>query len=93
MYRIASLSILAVAAVSTATYEKVFYNSLKATVCSAEDGNTAMERVKAASYHPDLLPIPEYVMNDTLRDWVPTDESAYFYPFSNGDYDNLLFSE
>ena len=54
---------------------------------------SAYERAHLASLNPDLLPIPEYVMNDAIRSWEPTDESAFYYQFSNGDYENLIIHD
>ena len=40
--------------------------------------------------NPDLLPIPEYVLNSAVRDdFVPTDK-ALFYHFSDGDVEPLV---
>ena len=40
--------------------------------------------------NPDLLPIPEYVLNSAVRDdFVPTDK-ALFYQFPDGDYEPLV---
>ena len=46
-----------------------------------------------AMNHPDMLPIPEYVMNDVVRTWEPQDDSAYFFTFANGDYENLVLHD
>ena len=46
-----------------------------------------------AAHNPDLLPIPEYVMNDTVRNWTSEEESVYFFKFANGDYDPLVLHD
>ena len=43
-----------------------------------------------AAMNPELLPIPEYVLNSAVRDdFVPT-EKALFYKFSDGDLEPLI---
>ena len=46
-----------------------------------------------AAYNPDLLPIPDYVMNDEVRNWTSEDEAVYFFKFKNGDYDPLVLHD
>ena len=47
--------------------------------------------VELAAQNPLLLPIPDYVMNDTVRAFEPTEESIHL-TLSNGEVHNLIFS-
>mmetsp|Transcript_36604 Transcript_36604/g.44709 ORF Transcript_36604/g.44709 Transcript_36604/m.44709 type:complete len:152 (+) Transcript_36604:205-660(+) len=49
----------------------------------------AKQIAQGAANYAALLPIPEYVINDKVRAFEPTDQARYII-FSNGDYENLL---
>ena len=41
--------------------------------------------------NPDLLPIPEFVLNAAIRDDFQVTDKGSFYTFSNGDKERLVF--
>ena len=48
--------------------------------------------MRAASFHPDLLPIPDYVLNQAVKNRPLTPEMEIFN-FSNGEYEYLVFKD
>ena len=48
--------------------------------------------MRAASFHPELLPIPEYVLNQAVKNRPLTPEMEIFN-FSNGEYEYLVFKD
>ena len=45
--------------------------------------------VRQAAFDIDLVPIPEYVINDAVRNQELTEEMEFF-KFTSGDYENLV---
>ena len=48
--------------------------------------------MRAASFHPELLPIPEYVLSQAVKNRPLTPEMEIFN-FSNGEYEYLVFKD
>ena len=48
--------------------------------------------MRAASFDPELLPIPEYVLNQAVKNRPLTPEMEIFN-FSNGEYEYLVFKD
>ena len=49
------------------------------------------ELARNAAFHSDLVPVPDYVLNDAVRNTELT-SAMEFFDFSSGDYENLVLS-
>ena len=53
---------------------------------------TTKQLVRQAANDPALVPIPEYVLNDAVRNIPLTREMEFFF-FTNGEYENLVLTD
>ena len=53
---------------------------------------STLEIMQAAAFNPDFLPIPEYVLNNEVKNLALTPEMEFFN-FTNGEYEYLIYKD
>lgn len=53
---------------------------------------STLEIMQTAAFQPDFLPIPEYVLNNEVKNRPLTPEMEFFN-FTNGEYEYLVYKD